>query len=86
MKYPKIQSVEPLKNIWLKVTFEGNIVKYYDCSRLASSPSFSMLQKEWFFKSFRLDSGGYGISWDGRVDLAESELWENGTAREPAGV
>jgi hypothetical protein len=29
-------------------------------------------------KSVRVDSGGYGISWNDDVDISEYELWTNG--------
>jgi len=29
------------------------------------------------FKSVKLDQGGYGIIWDGEIDLSESELLVN---------
>ena len=86
VKYAGIDSVEPLKNMWLKVRFEGDVVKYYDCSRLLSPSTFSLLEKEWFLKTVRRDSGGYGVSWNDQVDLAESELWVHGTSVAPAGV
>jgi len=37
-------------------------------------------------KSVRVDSGGYGISWNDDVDLSEYEIWTNGVevVRTPA--
>ena len=37
-----------------------------------------MLKSDAFFKSVRVDSGGYGISWNDDADLSEYELWTNG--------
>jgi len=37
------------------------------------------LLDEGFFKSAKVDSGGYGISWNDDVDISEYEAWENGT-------
>jgi hypothetical protein len=39
---------------------------------------FRILDNDAFFKSVRVDAGGYGISWNDEVDLSEFELWTNG--------
>ena len=31
-----------------------------------------------FFKSVRIDLGGYSVSWNDDADLSEYELWTNG--------
>jgi Protein of unknown function (DUF2442) len=36
------------------------------------------LQKPNFFRSFKVDDGGYGIVWNDEIDLSEYELWKNG--------
>ena len=38
---------------------------------------FQLLQNDAFFKSARVDSGGYGILWDDTADLSEYEVWTN---------
>ena len=39
---------------------------------------FQLIHNDAFFKSVKVDSGGYGISWNDDVDLSEYELWVNG--------
>lgn len=38
-------------------------------------------KNEAFFKSVKVDSGGYGVSWNDDIDLSEYELWVNGKER-----
>lgn len=75
---PKITSVQALDGKRLLVGFDNDIRKIYDCNQLLDSEPFEPLQNEAFFKSVRVDSGGYGISWNDDVDLSEYELWVNG--------
>ncbi len=78
MNAPKIQSVRPLANKRLLVTFANGVEKIYDCNPLLQREIFHLLKNETFFKSARVDIGGYGISWNDDVDLSEYELWVNG--------
>ena len=34
--------------------------------------------KNGLFEQVKVDKGGYGISWNGEIDLSCNELWENG--------
>lgn len=82
--YPKIKAVEPLPDKQLLITFEGRIQKTYDCKPLLKSPPFNYLENNGLFNRARVDSGGYGISWNDEIDLSESELWLNGVeAKQP---
>jgi hypothetical protein len=76
--FPKIQSVEPLPDKRLRVTFATGIAKVYDCRPLLESSPFTSLKDEAFFKNVHADPHGYGIIWNDDVDLSESELWING--------
>ena len=78
MDTPKILSVQALENQKLSVKFFNGIKKIYDCTPLLSREIFEMLKHDAFFKSVRVDSGGYGISWNDDADLSEYELWTNG--------
>jgi hypothetical protein len=80
--YPKIEAVEPLSGKKLLVRFVGGQQKVYDCGPLLKQEPFSALQNDSFFCQVKADVGGYGVSWDDRVDLSESELWLKGEARE----
>jgi hypothetical protein len=78
MSAPGIQSVQSLEDKRLLVVFANAARKVDDCNQLLHLEPFKPLWSEAFFKSVKLDAGGYGISWTGNVDLGESELWVNG--------
>ena len=78
MKAPKILSVQALENKKLLIKFVNDVDRIYDCTPLLDIEMFHVLKNEVFFKSVRVDSGGYGISWNDDADLSEYELWENG--------
>jgi len=78
MDTPKILSVQPLENKKLLIRFANAVEKIYDCKPLMENfEPFKMLENEVFFKQVIVDGGGYGISWDDKVDLSEYELWTN---------
>lgn len=78
-KFPKIKSVKPLENQILLLTFQNNVEKKYDCSKLIQKYSiFKSLLDNAFFKNVNVDTGGYGIYWNSEIDISESELWNNG--------
>ena len=78
MNAPKILSVQTLENKKLLVKFVNDVEKVYDCTQLLDMEMFQLLKNDVFFKSVRVDSGGYGISWNDDADLSEYELWTNG--------
>lgn len=76
--YPRVKSVHALPSKRLRVTFENNEVRVYDCTPLLQEPPFRSLQDDAFFRKVYADPHGYGVAWSDEVDLAESELWLNG--------
>jgi len=78
MNSTQIRSVAPLPERRLLVTFANGVQKIYDCNRLMNLERFQLLNREAFFKSVKVDIGGYGVSWDDERDLSEYELWNNG--------
>lgn len=78
MNTPKILSVQPLEDKRLWVEFENDVEKIYACNPLLHLDMFEVLKNEAFFKAVKVDSGGYGISWNDDADLSEYELWTNG--------
>ena len=74
--YPKIESVAPLEDFKLRVTFANGVEKIYDCRPLLTEPPFTLLQSPALFRAVQVDSGGYGISWNDEIDLSEAELWQ----------
>lgn len=78
MDTPKVLSVQPLEDKKLLVKFVNGIGKIYDCKPLIEKfEPFKALENDVFFKQVKVDVGGYGISWNDKVDLSEYELWEN---------
>ena len=78
MDTPRILSVQPLEDRKLLIKFVNGIEKIYDCKPLIEKiEAFKALDDEVFFKQVKTDSGGYGISWNDKVDLSEYELWTN---------
>ena len=78
METPRISSVQALGNHKLLVRFVNGVAKTYDCAPLLRLEAFRWLDNDAFFKSVRVDPGGYGISWSDETDLSEYELWSNG--------
>ncbi len=75
---PKIESVEPVAPLKLRVRFRNGVVKEYDCGPLLSRERFALLKNPAFFRLVRVDPGGYGVSWNADIDLSEYELWTRG--------
>jgi hypothetical protein len=78
MDTPKVESVKALEGKRLLVKFVNGVEKVYDCNQLLHLEMFRLLKNEAFFKSVKVDAGGYGISWNDEMDLSEYELWING--------
>jgi len=76
----RIVEVEARDNFFLYCNFENNTRKIYDLKPLLEKIKyFAKLKenKELYYK-VKVDTGGYGISWDNEIDLATEELWKNG--------
>jgi hypothetical protein len=82
--YPRIRSVAALPPQALVVSFENGLTKRYDCAPLLRLPAFALLRSPAFFRSVRVDPGGYGVSWNDDLDLSEAELWSNGVDEDSA--
>ncbi len=77
LKPPRINKIYIDKhNIY--VLFLDNTIKKYDISPLLEKKSFNKLKNLSYMKTAKVDSGGYGISWDDDCDLSENELWIKG--------
>jgi hypothetical protein len=84
--YPKVKGVQALPGKRLRVIFENDEVRVYDCTPLLDEPLFQPLREDGFFRSVSADRHGYGVIWSDEVDLAESELWLHGTPEQAAAV
>ena len=78
MSAPTILSVQVQEDKKLLVKFDNGVEKFYDCTQLLNMEMFQLLKNDAFFKSVKVDAGGYGISWNDEIDLSEYELWTNG--------
>jgi hypothetical protein len=77
--YPRVKAVQPLTDKRLLVTFDNGVTKVYDCKPLLDSDVFAPLWNEALFRRVRAEDHGYAVVWTDEIDLAESELWLNGT-------
>lgn len=77
--FHKITSVTPLHDFKLLLHFSDGVAKEYDVSQLFNRiPDLKALQTPGLFNTVRVDTGGYGISWNDDLDLSADELFENG--------
>ncbi len=76
----KIVSVKPMDNLVLLVGFQNGIEKTYDMRALYPVfPQFAIFETDMdLFHQVRVDTGGYGISWNDDLDLAAEDIWEGG--------
>ena len=81
--FHKVKSVKIVSRFVLEVTFENDIIKYYDVSKVFDKwEVFKNLKNiDGLFEQVKVDHGGYGISWNDEIDLECEELWENGKAK-----
>lgn len=77
MKPPKIVSAQAIDDHILSIEFSNHEVKRYDISKLFEKPMFKPLKNPHFFRSFKVDVGGYGLVWNDEIDISEHELWQN---------
>lgn len=78
--FHKVKSIVALSDYMLLVTFEDNVIKYYDVKPLFEKwIEFKNLENiKGLFEQVKVDIGGYGISWNDKIDLSCDELWVNG--------
>lgn len=86
MQYPKIKAASAIDNHTLLVEFDNNQKKKYDVAPLLSKEMFSPLKNPIFFKTVRVEQGGYAIAWNGEIDISEYELWIHGQPSTGSGL
>lgn len=75
----KVVDAVPLANQKVLVFFEDGKVKKFDVKSLYTKwPEYKALEEEDSFKKLKVESGGYGISWNEDLDCSEGELYQNG--------
>ncbi len=78
MKPERIVSAKAIDDNTLMVKFTNLEIRKYDISKLLDNPMFAPLCNPAFFRSFRVEPGGFGLVWNEDIDLSEYELWQNG--------
>ena len=75
----RIKKVKPLDNYKLQVTFFNNEIKEYNVSIwFDKNQDFKVLSNTTgLFEQVKVDTGGYGISWNDELDLSCNELYFN---------
>ncbi|MGB3300420.1 MAG: DUF2442 domain-containing protein [Phormidesmis sp.] len=80
MQYPRILKAEAVDERTLLVEFADGGVREYTIHHLLEKPMFFALKQPAFFKSFKVEPGGYALVWNEDIDISEYELWKNGVA------
>ena len=77
--FHKIEKATPYADKTLSVLFENGAVKKYDMKPVINKMSmFQALSSTELFNTAKVDTGGYGISWNDDIDISSEELWQNG--------
>jgi hypothetical protein len=78
--FHKVYAVTPLSDYRLAVQFINGETKEYDVKPLLGRwEAFqALVYIPGLFNQVKVDSGGYGVSWNNQLDLACDELFENG--------
>lgn len=76
----KIKTVKPIKDFILLVGFDNGEHKQYDVKPLLKKwEPFKILKTtKGLFEQVKVDTGGYGVSWNDDIDLSCNEIYENG--------
>lgn len=80
--FHKINRVKSLPEYSLLVSFTTGECKKYDVKPLFERwDAFKTLSSvKGLFEQVKVDTGGYGISWNDDIDLSCNELYENGVS------
>ena len=78
MSCPRITCATVVDDYTLLVAFSNSETKRYTVHHLLDKPMFTSLRDHAFFKNFKVEPGGYALSWNEDIDISEYELWKNG--------
>ena len=71
-----VQSVKPLDDMMLIVTFNSGEKRLYDATQLLAFPAFQPLKDEQVFKNAKVEYGA--VTWNnGEIDIAPETMYEN---------
>ena len=78
--FKKVQTVQPLPNYKLLVSFQNGERKQYQIQPLFDKwePFKALVITNGLFEQVKVDVGGYGVSWNDEIDLSCDELYNNG--------
>ena len=80
MQYPRISKAKAVDDNTLIIEFSNEESKEYKIHHLLEKPMFAPLRQPAFFKNFKIEPGGYALTWTEEIDISEYELLKNGTA------
>ena len=82
--FHKAKTVTALPDYHLLVHFSDGIDKEYDMNHLFDEyPVFLELKETaGLFSQAKVDTGGYGISWNENIDIDSEEIYQNGNTVE----
>lgn len=78
MLQPKLNRIEPMDGLKLRLFYETGEVKVFDVAPYVSGPWYGELRNDAYFRTVRLLPGGTGIEWSNGQDIAPHELYELG--------
>lgn len=76
MLQPKLQNVEVVRDLTLRLTYETGEIKDFDVSPYATGSWYGELNNADYFRTVRILPDGYGIEWSNGQDIAPHELYE----------
>ena len=82
----RVKEVKPLPSYNVLVSFVTGECKCYNVAQLFEKwDVFKTLSSvNGLFEQVKVETGGYGISWNDDIDLSCNELWENGISIDAA--
>ena len=76
--HPKIVELRILENFRILAFFSDGSVKEFDFKPLLKEGVYKDLSNPAFFKTAKVDAGGYGISWNDLIDIDSNDIWVMG--------
>ena len=80
--FNKVKAIFPLSDYSLLVQFENEEKKQYNIKHLVNEIDVfkALFYTPGLFEQVKVDTGGYGISWNDEIDLSCDELYCNGVS------
>ncbi len=77
--FNKIMSASFVDDYIIYAQFASGVTKKYSVKKLFDEIKiFNKLKENDLFYQGVVDTGGYGVSWNDKIDLSADEIWENG--------